>query len=311
LFTELAKINPTLALQVSSATSAATGINLIATAYENAAKAGNLATASAIARAAMGRSSGAAGPALLGSIANAGGLQALGVSAQQAGDIIDPGLIARLTALQTQLDLTKTHASDAFSSLFSEDILGAELQTYSGLAKIVSVLKELSDSMGSVGQMAHGVGPALLSMLGPAGILPAYLLSKSSAPSSAFPTVAAPTAGQFAGAAALNPDDVASWQKLEDVMSATTPTAAALYAVMSKTVSALPRRRFNSYSWQCSTFRWRSSRVRSRPIRPRRRKDSSSSRSTSLSCRQTYQRTGSLPRRFKPTPRPSRSSSYV
>ena len=140
LFTSLMKVNPQLALQVSGAHDVAQAFNLVATAYKSAADAGNAAGAASISRAAFGRNGAAAGPALLGGTAQAGGLGQLGADAAASGDTISATLIPQLVALNSQLDLVRTKSTNAFESLFAQEVLTAELQFYQGLDKIVGYL---------------------------------------------------------------------------------------------------------------------------------------------------------------------------
>jgi hypothetical protein len=230
LFTALLKTNPQLALQLSGVKSVAAGLEVLATAYEAAAQSGNAAGAAAIARSALGKNGASAAPAIFGSISSAGGVAQLGDQAATAGEGINSALIPVLANLNAQLTVTKTNATDAFESLFAADVLSAELQFYQGIDKIVGVLKSLSDEMGTLGSVAHGVPAALLSAFGVGGILPAAVsyLGKPAAPTAPVDDGSATLANSVAGLAGLGA-----------AQTAATASAAGLYAVQQKLISAL------------------------------------------------------------------------
>jgi len=232
LFDSLLKTNPALALQVSGAHDVATAFNLVATAYQSAANAGNPAGAAAIARAAFGRGGSAAGPALLGAASAAGGIDQLGTDAKTSGDAIDASLIPRLVALQSQLTLTKERATDMTESLFAEDVLTAELQFYQGMDKVVQVLTRLQQLSNSLPSATKGIGAGLVSLFGVAGAIPAAILSLTK------PTAPTAAPANDNGMADLGVS-VSSLAGLGGGEASLTASSAALYAVQQKLIGAL------------------------------------------------------------------------
>ena len=144
LFSSLLRINPQLAIEVSAAKSVGQAWDIVAQAYQAAANAGNAAGAASIGRAALGRGGAASAPALLGGTAQVGGLYQFGADAAAAGGTISNSLIPQLAALNAQLDEAKTKSTNTFESLFSQQVLTAELEFYQGLEKIATKLAEIS-----------------------------------------------------------------------------------------------------------------------------------------------------------------------
>lgn len=229
LFDALLKINPALALQISGVKSAQQGLDLLAQAYKSAADAGNITLASQIARAAGGGRNGDSVGPLLDAVANAGGVLNIGQEAQSSGNAISSTLIPQLVALNSELNEAKLASTNIFESMFSEQVLSAELEFFQGLEKIGAKLAEIQQNSSPAATGAKAIGLGLLSAI--PGIGPGVSLIASQFANKPSATAASPTDYDLAVS-------VAGLAGLGTAQSAATGSAAGLLKIQQQLVSA-------------------------------------------------------------------------
>ncbi len=132
LYTELHRIDPQLAHQVAMARDAATAYDMIGRAV---AQAGSRVTATGIAQAAFGRNAAQQG-LLAAQVYQSGGVAQLASGYDQAGKILDAGLIERLASLRAEIKQVEDENKNLSSSWFAEIRAAADAGARRGAAAI-------------------------------------------------------------------------------------------------------------------------------------------------------------------------------
>jgi hypothetical protein len=141
LYTDLQKINPALASQMSASTSTADALGILATAFKSAADQSQrlaLVTAAGAPRNSLGQISG-----LLGSIADKGSVDAVTEEVNKL-DLITKEQTATWRILEAQITEASEKAKNNIASIYTGPVLETEKQFYDGLLAISRVLKDFS-----------------------------------------------------------------------------------------------------------------------------------------------------------------------
>lgn len=160
LYTQLLKIDPALAAQLSTTKDTTTALNLLAQAYTKAGSSQN-ALASA---AGGGRNAGQVG-LLLGDIASKGGVDGVTSSVNQL-DLITTKQTTHWAELKTQIDDAASSAKNNIASIFTGPVLEAEKSFFDGFLDFSRSAKEfaLSDdfkTLVQIIQLTHSMSNAL------------------------------------------------------------------------------------------------------------------------------------------------------
>jgi len=186
LYTDLEKINPALVQQLSTTTSVATAWDLVAQAYAGA----NTAQQALIARAAFGLGGAPLGNVLL-ATANAGGIGPEVTQQQQQNNLIPPEQIQQWKDLSEQINLTTTLAQRNMASIFTTQVLEAELsfvtqfKEFSDTARnfgMSGALSQLLSNKASLLNVIPGAGPILSAAGAGIGALGKWYTGQTSAP---------------------------------------------------------------------------------------------------------------------------------
>lgn len=186
LYTQLQKINPTLAAQLSNVKDNATGWNLLAQAYANADKTQQ----ALLARAAFGRGGAAQGQVLL-ATAQAGGIGGLQAANE---DAISKDQIQRWADLTAEINHATEAAQHNFQSIFTDTILTSEKNFADNMLSVSRYAKDFTLSEDWNKFVAFLNDPRVSTVLGVIGkvLIPAPIAIAASAVGSLFSKSSAP-----------------------------------------------------------------------------------------------------------------------
>ncbi len=142
LYDDLKRISPQLAHQVAGAKDVATAYDLIGRAISQA---HDKITAAGISQAAFGRQ-GAVQGQLAAEVASSGGLGARASGLQNAGKVLDDGLLKRLATLRSEIVDTEQVTKDLMASMFAEDTLKRIKAADEALQRMALHAKEMKEA---------------------------------------------------------------------------------------------------------------------------------------------------------------------
>lgn len=161
LLATLDRINPQLALQLSSAKDSASAWNILAQAYANADSNQQRLIEHAIA----GQRGGAGIGRLLGQTASAGGISGLQANLPTA-DIISSDQLNKLADLKTQIDQIKASTANIWASIYSEPILEQQKQSAQYMHDLAVAAKDVADA-----QPNMSVWQRFINLIGGQGVM--------------------------------------------------------------------------------------------------------------------------------------------